>query len=57
MTDEREPRYETPDGYFNFPEGYGQVVFHDDDGKPMTPEQFDSYLERKRREAGEKPAE
>ena len=40
----------TPDGYFNFPEGRGQVVFLDDDGRPMTPDEFDAYLEEKRKD-------
>lgn len=55
MTDEREPRYETPDGHFNFPEGRGQVQFLYDDGKPMTPDGFDAYMERKRQDDGGDP--
>lgn len=41
MTDEREPRrYETPDGYFGWPEGEDAVQFLDEDGKPISVEEM-----------------
>ena len=41
-----------PDGYHAVPEGRGQVVFLDDDGRPMSREEWLAYLEEKRREDG-----
>ncbi len=40
MTDEREERYETPPGYFGWPEGDDAVQFLDENGKPMTVEEM-----------------
>ncbi|MDP9478580.1 MAG: hypothetical protein M3R38_23350 [Actinomycetota bacterium] len=49
MTDEREPRYDTPDGYFGWPEGQDGVQFLDENGKPMTRAQWDELMAEKAR--------
>ena len=55
MDDERErnpekDRNPVDDGYFGWPPGYGVVQFLDDDGKPMTHEEWLEYLEEKRKD-------
>ena len=47
---EKDRHPETPDGYFGWPEGYGNVEFLDDDGKPMSREEWLEYLEEKRKD-------
>ncbi|PLS84280.1 MAG: hypothetical protein CYG60_18795 [Actinobacteria bacterium] len=47
--DEREPRYETPDGYFGWPEGQDSVQFLDENGKPLTREEWDRRMAQKAR--------
>lgn len=48
MTDEREPRYETPDGYFGWPKGDAAVQFLDEDGKLMTGAEWKEWLKTKK---------
>lgn len=51
MADDRNPEKdrnpETPDGYFNTPEGRGVVSFLDDDGKEMTYDELQEYWKQK----------
>ncbi len=51
MTEEdRNPvREPTPDGYFGWPEGQDAVQFLDEDGKPMTREEWDELMAEKAR--------
>ncbi len=49
MTDDRNPgREPTPDGYFNFYKGKGNVSFLDENGRLMTVEEFEVHIEQKR---------
>ncbi len=50
MADDRDPgREPTPDGYFGWPEGQDSVQFLDEDGKPMTREEWDEIMAEKAR--------
>ncbi len=48
--DDRNPgREPTPDGYFGWPEGQDSVQFLDENGKPMTREEWDRRMAEKAR--------
>ncbi len=50
MTDEGDRTPEapnTPDGYFNVPEGKGNVTFLNEDGIPLTAEQWEARIQRR----------
>ncbi len=47
--DEREPRYETPEGYFGWPEGQDSVQFLDENGNPLTRAEWDEIMAEKAR--------
>ena len=51
MDDERNPkkdRHPEDDGYFGWPPGYNVVQFLDDDGRPMSREEWLAHLEKKK---------
>ena len=53
MTDERDrnpekDQHPEDDGYFGWPPGYNVVQFLDDDGRPMSYEEWLAYLEEKK---------
>ncbi len=47
MSEEHNPdrNPDTPDGYFGWPEGQDSVQFLDDDGNPMTTEEWRKHIE------------